>query len=61
MPRDLPVSNGRLLVTFDASYQMRDVYFPHIGKENHTSGYPCRFGVWADGSFAWVSDPEWTK
>ena len=29
MPRDIPVGNGRLLVTFDDRYQVRDVYFPH--------------------------------
>lgn len=61
MPRDIPVGNGRLLVTFDAQYQIRDVYFPNVGKENHTGGYACRFGVWVDGAFAWVSDDGWSR
>jgi len=61
MPRDLPVGNGRLLVNFDARYEIRDIYFPHVGKENHTSGYACRFGVWVDGAFAWVSDDGWSR
>jgi oligosaccharide amylase len=61
MPRDIPVCNGRLLVNFDAQYQIRDVYFPHVGKENHTGGYACRFGVWVDGQFSWVSSDEWTR
>jgi glucoamylase len=61
MPRDIPVGNGSFLVTFDASYQIRDVYYPHIGKENHTEGHPSRFGLWVDGQFSWISDPAWSK
>jgi oligosaccharide amylase len=60
MPRDIPVCNGRLLVTFDQAYQIRDLYFPNVGSENHTQGYPCRFGVWADGVFSWVADGSWS-
>ena len=48
MPRDIPVGNGRMLVTFDRHYQIRDLYFPHVGQENHAGGGPCRFGVYAD-------------
>jgi glucoamylase len=48
MPRDIPVGNGNMLVTFDSAYQIRDVYFPHVGQENHAGGGPCRFGVWSD-------------
>lgn len=45
MPRDLPLSNGRLHVNFDHTYTIRDVYFPHVGQENHTQGALNRFGV----------------
>lgn len=48
MPRDIPVGNGNMLVTFDGAYQIRDVYFPHVGQENHAGGGPCRFGVWTN-------------
>ncbi len=61
MPRDIPVGNGSLLVAFDADYQIRDVYFPHVGQENHAGWGPCRFGVFADGRLAWMSDPGWTR
>lgn len=54
MPRDIPVGNGKLLVCFDASYRIRDLYFPHVGQENHLSGAPSMFGVWTDGRFSWV-------
>ena len=61
MPRDIPVGNGELLVTFDRSYRVRDIYFPYVGLYNHTAGHVQRFGVWADGLFAWVEQDEWVR
>jgi len=58
MPRDIPVGNGSLLVTFDKDYQIRDVYFPNVGKENHTEGHAFRFGMMVDQRLAW-SDQGW--
>jgi GH15 family glucan-1,4-alpha-glucosidase len=59
--RDLPIGNGSLLVTFDRIYQLRDIYYPRVGQENHTSGEPCRFGIWVDGRFTWLDDPAWSR
>ena len=59
--RDIPVGNGSLLVTFDDKYQIRDVYFPHVGQENHSEGFPFRFGVWVDGEFSWVFENDWER
>jgi GH15 family glucan-1,4-alpha-glucosidase len=59
LPRDLPLGNGDFLVTFDARYQLRDIFYPHVGQENHTVGAPCRFGLWVDGKFSWVGDDSW--
>ena len=61
MPRDLPVGNGTLLINFDSTYELRDIYYPHVGQENQTQGEPNRFGVWADGEFAWLSGGDWTR
>ncbi len=61
MPRNLAIGNGRLLVTFDATYTMRDFYYPHVGRENHTIGVPCRMGVWVEGQFAWLTDSGWVR
>lgn len=61
MPRDLPVANGQLLVNVDQAYQIRDVFFPHIGKENHTAGHAFRWGVWVDGQFRWLHDEGWVR
>jgi oligosaccharide amylase len=59
--RDLPLGNGALLVNFDEKYQIRDIYFPHVGQENHTDGYPFRFGVWSGGRFSWVFEEGWER
>jgi oligosaccharide amylase len=59
--RNLPVGNGSLLVNFDELYRIRDIYFPHVGEENHTKGFPCRFGVWVDGEFSWFDSDDWTR
>src|SRR5436190_16573341 len=58
MPRDLPIGNDRLLVNFDSNYIIRDIYYPHVGKENHAGGSPFRFGVFTEGKFAWLG-PDW--
>jgi oligosaccharide amylase len=65
MPRDIPVGNGRLLVTFDNHYQLRDLYFPHVGQENHAGHGPCRFGVFTDTpagkpALHWSTSPAWS-
>jgi len=59
MPRDLPLSNGSLHVSFDELHQIRDLYFPHVGMENHAAGHLFRIGVWVDGRFSWFGDPGW--
>ncbi|HUX85562.1 MAG TPA: glycoside hydrolase family 15 protein [Chloroflexota bacterium] len=61
MPRDLPLSNGSLLINFDSFYRLRDFYFPHVGKENHSAGHPFRFGVWVNGVFRWIDDSGWRR
>ena len=59
--RDIPVGNGSLLIAFDDKYQIRDVYFPHVGQENQSEGSPFRFGVWVDGDFSWVFSDSWQR
>ena len=59
--RDLPLGNGSLLVNFDEKYLLRDFYFPHVGQENHTEGFPFRLGVWVDGLFSWTFSDGWLR
>ena len=61
MPRDLPVGNGNLLINFDTDYNIRDIFYPYVGMENHAGGCVSRTGIWVDGSFAWLDGPEWQK
>ena len=61
MPRDLPVGNGNLLINFDADYNLRDIYYPYIGKENHSEGCVSRTGIWVEGNFTWIDSPQWQK
>jgi len=61
VPRDLPVGNGSLLINFDHTGQIRDIFWPHVGQENHTSGQVCRMGVWVDGTFSWLDSDDWQR
>ena len=54
MPRYLSLGNERMLVSFDADYRLRDLYYPHIGSENHVGGAVARTGVHVDGQFRWL-------
>ncbi len=58
MPRDLPIGNGTLLINFDRDYQVRDIYYPNLGRENHSDGRPFRVGVWCEGALSWFG-PDW--
>ncbi len=61
MPRSLVLGNGCLLATFDEYLQMRDMYYPYVGEEDHTTYGKChRFGFYVEGKgFSWVSDGSW--
>jgi GH15 family glucan-1,4-alpha-glucosidase len=58
MARDLPIGNGNVLINYDVNYNIRDVYYPHVGQENQGSGYPSHFGVWTADGFFWIDNPE---
>lgn len=47
-------------MNFDNDLNIRDLFFPFVGLENHVSGHFCRFGVWVDGRFSWI-DASWNK
>ncbi len=61
MPRPLVVGNGEMLVTFDNGLNMRDLYYPFVGQCNHIQGNKNSLGVWVEGKFTWVDEPEWEK
>ncbi|MBW6466674.1 MAG: glycoside hydrolase family 15 protein [Brevefilum sp.] len=61
MPRNLALGNGNMLVAFDQTHQIRDLYYPHVGQSNHALGHPFRVGVWVDDQFRWLDDPGWQR
>ena len=61
MPRSLVLGTGRVFVDYDASYELRDVFYPRVGQWNHTLGNVCRTGVFADGRLAWLADAGWER
>lgn len=59
MTRILPIGNGDMLLNFDMDYNLRDIYYPNTGGENH--GSLSRFGIYIDDKFTWLSEPCWQK
>ncbi len=59
MPRHLVIGNGKFLINLDRQTYIRDLYYPYVGQLNHVGGYQCRIGLWVDGAFSWLSDPDW--
>lgn len=58
MPRNIPIGNGNMLISFDENYYMREFSYPYVGEENHTNGNSFMTGVWCDGIFHWI-DSSW--
>jgi glucoamylase len=61
MPRDLALGNGNFLVAFDKNYQIRDLYWPHVGQENHALGHTFRMGAWTKGQIRWLDNDGWER
>ncbi len=61
MSRSIVLSNGELCVALDEHGLVRDLYYPHVGLEDHVRGhYIHRVGVWVDGQLSWLGqDREW--
>jgi len=61
MSRPILLSNGQMHVGLDTYGLVNDLYFPHVGLENHTTGKNLRhrIGVYVDGAFSWLDDETW--
>lgn len=64
MARAVTLGNGNILVGLDYRGQVRDLYFPYVGHNNHVSGasgsYVHRIGVFVDEKISWLDDPAWS-
>jgi glucoamylase len=56
MPSAIPVGDGKRLICFDQNYDIRDLYFPSVGQENHVTGNFIRLGVWVNDRFSWAGE-----
>lgn len=60
MSRLFTHGNGNMLVCLDQHAQVRDLYYPYVGLENHVSGHHVhRIGVFVEGKYSWLSDGGW--
>jgi len=57
-PREIVVSNGRVLVALDNKMMVRDFFYPNIGLENHVNGHSFKLGIWTENKFSWI-DKNW--
>ena len=61
MPRPVVLGNGKILINYDENYSIKDLFYPQVGLYNHLNGKLLRVGIWADGHFSWLDEPEWKK
>ncbi len=55
MARALVLGNGSLSVCYDSYGQVRDIYAPHVGFENHMAPHHVhKIGVWINGACHWL-------
>lgn len=61
MARPVVLSNGQMHVGLNIYGLVHDLYFPHVGLENHAAGKHLRHlvGVYVDGKFHWLDDGSW--
>jgi oligosaccharide amylase len=57
---DIVLGNGKTLIGIDENAELRDLYFPFVGMENHVGGrFRHRVGVWVDENISWLTDGKW--
>jgi oligosaccharide amylase len=61
MTRHIVLGNQSLLINIDKWLQVRDIYFPHVGMENHVRGHAHRIGVYTGGRLSWINEESWER
>ena len=61
MTRHIVLGNQSFLINIDSWFQVRDIYFPHVGQENHLIGHAQRIGIFTDGRLSWVNEDSWER
>ncbi|BCU67093.1 glucan 1,3-alpha-glucosidase [Sulfolobales archaeon HS-7] len=47
--RAISLGNGKVLINFDLKGEIIDLYYPHVGMENHTNGKTQRILIFSNG------------
>ncbi|MFP4654317.1 MAG: glycoside hydrolase family 15 protein [Methanohalobium sp.] len=61
MTRHIVLGNQSLLVNIDKWFQVRDIYYPYVGLENHVLGHAHRIGLFVDGEITWINEDRWHR
>lgn len=61
MPRPLVIGNGSLLINLDRQCNLRDLYHPYVGMDNHIGGHRCGVALWEGGRFTRIEHDDWVK
>lgn len=59
--RDIVMGNGAMMLNFDGELNLRDLYWPYGGFENHGDRNRSSCAVYADQRLSWLFYPEWEK
>lgn len=59
--RNVVLGNGTMMLNFDTELNIRDLYWPYGGFENHGDRNRTNFGIFADNKFSWFFDSDWHK
>lgn len=51
--------NGKMLVNIDDKLNISDLYWPHVGEENHLAKAPNEQMIRVNGSHSYLSEPGW--
>lgn len=60
MAKEIVLGNKNFNLSYDSNLNIRDIYFPNVGDENHLEEDKNRIGFWVNGKFSWI-DEEWEK
>ncbi|MBN1133893.1 MAG: glycoside hydrolase family 15 protein [Methanosarcinaceae archaeon] len=61
MTRNIVLGNQSLLINIDKWFQVRDIYYPYVGQENHLIGHAQKIGVYVDGRLSWINESRWER
>ncbi len=60
MARAMVLGNGNMSVCLDHDGQLRDLYFPYVGQENHIGMNQLhKMGIFINNKISWIDNGEW--